>query len=590
MLARLSTVDREIESTDDRWYLTRVLPYRALGDVIEGVVLTFIDITERKRAERDLQRNQQLLQTVIDNSPNPINVMRGSDLRIIMSNQAHETLTRGRSVLGKTLDEIWTELDYDFSALCRRVLKSGEPCCRENECFEIRRTPQGPLEPRWFTFWLVPVDLPGETEKGLLNTAHEVTESVAHEKALREAKAQLEDADRRKDEFLATLAHELRNPLAPIRTGVELLKMLEDPAEREDIRATMERQAEQMIVLIDDLMDVSRITRGKVCLRKHPVVLHEIVRNAVEATRPLIDEAGHTLTVQQPEEIIHLEADPHRLAQVLSNLLSNAARYTPNGGQITIVVRPRDFEAVVEVSDNGRGIPREKLAQIFEMFAQVDHGSKQGGKGLGIGLTLARSLVEMHGGSIEVESVPRWLFDEHDVALLFGCSSFRGTDAERYHDAFAMLRERHLAELGRHAQQGGDPHPEEGAGPAPVDGDRHARDVADADGRRERRRERLEVRHVARLIGIVVLARGDGEPVAEAAELDEAEAHGEPDAHAQQRDDDQRNRLAADGNPELPDGEFKPFDDTLKPVHTPASARWERGAAGATRKARARPT
>lgn len=217
--------------------------------------------------------------------------------------------------------------------------------------------------------------------------------------------ARLSEADRRKDEFLATLAHELRNPLAPIRTGLELMKMVaDDPATMEEIRSTMERQTQQMATLIDDLLDVSRITQGKLQLRKCRVKLADVVRNAVEASSPFILEAGHELTVSIPEQLIYLEADPHRLAQVLSNLLNNAAKYTKEGGRIWFTAERQESEVVIMVKDTGIGIPTEMLERVFEMFAQIDRPMEKGYTGLGIGLTLVKSLVEMHGGRIEVHS------------------------------------------------------------------------------------------------------------------------------------------------------------------------------------------
>ncbi len=229
--------------------------------------------------------------------------------------------------------------------------------------------------------------------------------SVIDVSDLKEVESRLREADRRKDEFLATLAHELRNPLAPIRTGLEILKLSEDdPAEREEIRVMMEEQTEQLITLVDDLLEVSRITRGKLELRKQTVTLAEVVKRAIDGARPVIDEAGHALAVNLPAEAVKLVADPHRLAQVFSNLLNNAAKYTPKGGHIEFRAWLEDETIVIEVEDNGIGIRREHLAGIFEMFTQLDNGKAHAYSGLGIGLTLARTLVTMHGGEISVSS------------------------------------------------------------------------------------------------------------------------------------------------------------------------------------------
>ncbi len=241
----------------------------------------------------------------------------------------------------------------------------------------------------------------------LKNTAAIIIERD-RERQQRQAIAEsLRDADRRKDEFLATLAHELRNPLAPIRTGLEVLRIGNPSAEEtERVRAIMERQTEQMVRLIDDLLDVSRITRGKLKLRKVLIPLREVIRDAVAATQPFIDEAKHRLEVLEPDASLKIECDPHRLAQVLSNLLTNASKYTPDGGRITVrtIPAPEGDEVVIEVKDNGEGIAKELQANIFEMFAQIENIREKSPSGLGIGLTLVKSLVDMHGGSIRVES------------------------------------------------------------------------------------------------------------------------------------------------------------------------------------------
>lgn len=215
----------------------------------------------------------------------------------------------------------------------------------------------------------------------------------------------LEEADRRKDEFLATLAHELRNPLAPIRTGLELMKYaMDDPPLLEETRATMERQTVQLIRLVDDLLDVSRITRGKLQLRKATIDLAEVVRDALATSKPHLEEGKHQVIANLSDDSIRVHGDPNRLAQVISNLLNNAAKFTPPGGEVEIALRHEDGEAIVSVKDNGVGIPAEKQEQVFEMFSQVNDPLNRGNTGLGIGLTLVKSLVDLHGGSVGVRS------------------------------------------------------------------------------------------------------------------------------------------------------------------------------------------
>jgi PAS domain S-box-containing protein len=228
----------------------------------------------------------------------------------------------------------------------------------------------------------------------------------------------LRNADRRKDEFLATLAHELRNPLAPISMGVELLEMSGDDRQAiSEVCAMMQRQTKHMVRLVDDLLDVSRITRGKLELRRSQVDLGEIVRNAVEASRPLIDEAQHQFELRMPDKRFLLYADANRMTQILTNLLNNAAKYTPRQGRIELTVEGTASEAVITVSDSGIGIPPDKLDRVFEMFAQINDSNEYGHTGLGIGLTLVKRLVEMHGGSVEVQSRGRNLGTSFQVRL-----------------------------------------------------------------------------------------------------------------------------------------------------------------------------
>ena len=216
---------------------------------------------------------------------------------------------------------------------------------------------------------------------------------------------ELRDADQRKDEFLATLAHELRNPLAPIRNGLQVMRLSgSENSDIADIRSMMERQLNQMIRLVDDLLDVSRITRDQLDLKKQRVELATVVHSAVETSRPLIEQAGHTISITLPPTPIYLDADLTRLAQVFSNLLTNSAKYTPPGGHIRLITEGFDNEVAVTVRDNGLGIPAESLPGVFQMFSQVDRNMERAQGGLGIGLSLVRRLVEMHGGTVQAHS------------------------------------------------------------------------------------------------------------------------------------------------------------------------------------------
>ncbi|WBK01838.1 PAS domain S-box protein [Methylocystis parvus] len=232
-----------------------------------------------------------------------------------------------------------------------------------------------------------------------------VSRDISERKLVEDA---LKAADRRKDEFLATLAHELRNPLAPVRNAVHVLRhdaAATVTAKRDlALLAMIDRQVEHLVRLVDDLLEVSRITRGKIELKKRRVDLAEILRHAVETAQPTIDHAQHSLHVALPSEALELDADPVRLAQVFTNLLNNAAKYTEHGGDIWLMVERCEGEAVVTVRDSGVGIPAEMLPRVFDLFTQIDRTLGRAQGGLGIGLALVKSLLELHGGSVEAQS------------------------------------------------------------------------------------------------------------------------------------------------------------------------------------------
>jgi signal transduction histidine kinase len=244
-------------------------------------------------------------------------------------------------------------------------------------------------------------------EVGQRAEALEASNQALHsEMAIRaEAQDALVAADKRKDEFLATLAHELRNPLAPISSGLQILRMKgDDPAASAQAQEIMERQLKQLVRLVDDLLDVSRITTGKLVIRKELIDLASVVDDAVETARPLIESQRHRLTVDLPAEPVMLQADATRLAQVVANLLNNAAKYTDPGGRIALRAGLEDGLAVIRVSDNGMGIAAELLPRVFDMFIQADKTLERLHSGLGVGLALAKHLVELHGGTIEAKS------------------------------------------------------------------------------------------------------------------------------------------------------------------------------------------
>jgi signal transduction histidine kinase/CheY-like chemotaxis protein len=230
--------------------------------------------------------------------------------------------------------------------------------------------------------------------------------TLEHEMQVRHrAEEALLVADRRKDEFLATLAHELRNPLAPIRTGLDILRIRSGDAQATQ-RATdiMERQLRQMVRLVDDLLDVSRINTGKFAIKMGRVELKAVVNDALEVVRSYIELHGHELVIDLPDRPVFLHGDATRLAQILSNLLNNAAKYTNRGGRVRLMARVEERNLIINVADNGIGIAPDMLNDVFEMFVQVDSTLERTNAGLGVGLSLARRLVELHGGSIEAHS------------------------------------------------------------------------------------------------------------------------------------------------------------------------------------------
>lgn len=231
---------------------------------------------------------------------------------------------------------------------------------------------------------------------------YQIRDQMADQDKAEEA---LREADRRKDEFLATLAHELRNPLAPIRTGMEVLaRVPSDDAQSARLQRMMERQLAQLVKLIDELLDLSRISTGKVVLQQEPVDMRTIVESALEGSQPAIELARHVVRVELPPQPVWVCGDPSRLAQVVGNLVTNAAKYTPSGGAIDVALVQEAGDAVVRVTDNGVGIPSDMLDQVFGMFTQVDRTLDRAQGGLGIGLSLVRRLMELHDGSATADS------------------------------------------------------------------------------------------------------------------------------------------------------------------------------------------
>ncbi|WP_198320733.1 hybrid sensor histidine kinase/response regulator [Azohydromonas aeria] len=361
-------------------------PLRMLG--------TITDISQRKRAEDALRTRERELQTLADNSPDILTRFDRA-LRHVFVNVAVEKATgRPRAeFLGRSNRELGMPPDQCavWDAHLQRAFDTGEPG-------ELDFAFEGPLGLRHYSARFVPEFGAGGEVEHVLGVTRDVTNHRLAEEALKEA-------DRQKDEFLATLAHELRNPLAPIRNGLEILR--QDPAlQGTAARAAhmMARQLAHLVRLVDDLLDVSRISRGKVELRRERVALQSVIEHALEASRPLIESNGHALALRVAAEPIRVDGDLTRLAQVVSNLLNNAAKYTPAGGCIELWAGVEAGQAVVRVSDDGIGIAPDMLPRVFDLFAQAEGARHRAQGGLGIGLSLVRRLAEMHGGSIEAQS------------------------------------------------------------------------------------------------------------------------------------------------------------------------------------------
>jgi PAS domain S-box-containing protein len=335
----------------------------------------------------------QVLEAILDSTAAIVYLM-DSESRFLYINRRWQKvfgLTHERLV-GRPVDEFFPKSTAEqFRKNNREVLASGK-------ALELEEVV--PQEDGLHTYLTVKVPIvdPSGRPYAVCGISTDITGRKRTEQALK-------DANRKKDEFLAILAHELRNPLAPLRNGLDLLHAMGgDEATRERTLAMMGRQVSQMVRLIDDLLDVSRITSGRLELRKEWIDLTRVVETALETSRPLIEASDHRLTVELPPATVLVHADRTRLAQVIANLLTNAAKYTDPGGALRLGVTPQDGEVVVTVQDSGVGIPKEMLGPVFEMFTQVNRALERSQGGLGIGLTLAKRLIEMHGGRIEAES------------------------------------------------------------------------------------------------------------------------------------------------------------------------------------------
>ena len=360
---------------------------------------TAVDVTDRKRAEADRQK----FVTLVENSTDfigmcdlngiPFFVNRAGLKMVGLDDIEH---ARRVPVPSFFFPEDQSRIRHEFFP---SVLEKG------HGEIEIRFRHFKTGEARWMAYKVLTLPDAVGRPIAFATVSQDVTERKQLENNLRSLAADLSEADRRKNEFLAMLAHELRTPLAPISNAARALRVGGRDGEAVHSASEMlERQVGQMARLVDDLLDMSRITRGKIELRKERIELAPIVSQAVEAVRPLYRSMDHELTITLPPHPILLDADPTRLAQVVGNLLNNACKFTDRGGHVWLTVEQEGAQAVVRVRDNGIGIAAEQIPRLFEMFAQVDTSLERSRDGLGIGLTLVKTLLERHGGTVDVHS------------------------------------------------------------------------------------------------------------------------------------------------------------------------------------------
>ena len=376
-----------------------ISPIKDAAGKVVGASKIVRDITERKLAETERQK----FVTLVENSTDFIGICDLNGVPFFINGA-------GLEMVGLDSVEQAARIpvaDFFFPEDQERIMNEFFPSVRANG--------HGEIEVRFRHFktgkalWMAYKVLTLTDDEGKPIAFATVSQDVTERKQLADdlirLATDLSEADRRKNEFIATLAHELRNPLAPVSNMLEVLKHAE--GDRETLRRardTMERQLGQMVRLVDDLLDLNRISRDRLELRPSDVELSSLIRQAIEVAGPLLDAAGHELCVDLPEEPIYLHVDPARLAQVFGNLLNNSCRYTRPGGTIHLSAKLLDNQVLVTVKDNGVGIPKDKLQSIFDMFTQVYRATEATQGGLGIGLTLVKRLVEMHAGSVEARS------------------------------------------------------------------------------------------------------------------------------------------------------------------------------------------
>ncbi|QJD99450.1 PAS domain S-box protein [Massilia forsythiae] len=384
------------------WTRVAAVPVRDADGNVKGLVSVVTDIDAMKRTEAALRVSQERYRALFDEMDAAFCIVellfdehgKPFDYRHIETNPRFEEHTGVKDAQGRTVKELLPNVEPFWLETYAGIVRSGE---------SVRIEHYSPELGRWFDVNAFRLGRPDERLVAVM--FRDTTARKQGEADMQRLAIGASEENRRKSEFLAVLAHELRNPLAPIRTGLELMRMRGDSPETvARVREMIDRQTTQMTHLISDLLDIARVTSGKIEIRKQAVDLNTIVSDAVETCLPAIEGARHALSVQLVPEPLALQADPTRIAQVVGNLLTNAAKYTPPGGRIRLSVTRDDGAALIAVTDSGIGIPAESLASVFDMFSQVGRNMGHSQGGLGIGLALVRQLVGLHGGTINVAS------------------------------------------------------------------------------------------------------------------------------------------------------------------------------------------
>ena len=386
------------------WTFSHAVPLLdAAGEIVEWFG-TAKDVTGHKRAEQALRDSEDryrtlfnsidegfcVIEMLFDGVGNPV------DYRFLEVNPSFETQTGLTSATGKRMRELIPDHEAFWFELYGKVALLGEPIRFENKASH--------LDNRWFDVYAFRIGAPDSRKVALL--FNNITARKNAEQQLLALAETLADQDRRKDEFLAMLSHELRNPLAPIANAVQLLRLQKNESpEQRQARTVIERQAGQLNHLVDDLLEVSRISTGRIQLRRAHITLDGVVISAVESVQPLVTLRRHKLKVSLPPEPLWLHADASRLEQVVVNLLTNAAKYTDEGGRIELIALQEGESVVLRVRDTGIGIAADLLPHVFELFTQAERSLDRSEGGLGIGLSLVQRLVELHGGTVAAQSV-----------------------------------------------------------------------------------------------------------------------------------------------------------------------------------------